>query len=62
MGTKTESSNEKDCKCKKEVQIPSQLTTSGISMFYLILDIASLLLIYVMEGPLKISNAEGPPS
>ena len=31
-------------------------------MLYLILDVVSLLLIYVMEGPLKISTAEGPPS
>ena len=31
-------------------------------MLYLTLDIVSLFLIYVMEGPLKISTAEGPPS
>ena len=31
-------------------------------MLYLTIDIVSLFLIYVMEGPLKISTAEGPPS
>ena len=31
-------------------------------MLYLILDIVSLFVIYVMEGYLKISTAEGPLS
>ena len=33
-----------------------------LGSLYLILNIVCLFVIYVMEGPLKIRTAEGPPS